>query len=116
MIPDPWWAAAALAVFQFADAGFSLRPLWFVERCLTDVRFPRPYWWIFTPIKAAAGLGLLLGLWVPAIGAVTAGALVIYFVLAVASHLRVRDIGINLLSATTLLASSILVLTTFLRG
>lgn len=114
MIPDPVWAAPAMAAFQFADAAFSRRPLWFVTRCLEDVRFPRRYWGVFTPIKATAGLGLLVGLRVPHIGAVTAAALVVYFVLAVGSHLRVGDIGRNLASATFLLAASVFVLTTFI--
>lgn len=113
MVPDPVWAAPALAAFQFADAAFSQRPLWFVERCLEDVRFPRRYWRIFPPIKAAAGLGLLAGLWIPYVGAVTAAALVTYFMLAVGSHLRVGDIGVNLGSAALLLGASIFVLTTF---
>jgi hypothetical protein len=113
MIPDPVWAAMALAGFQLADAAFSRRPLWFVEQCLEDVRFPRPYWWVFTPIKAAAGVGLLAGLWIPYIGASTAGLLVLYFALAVGSHLRVADIGRNLLSATALLGASAFVLATF---
>jgi hypothetical protein len=104
----------SLAAFQFADAAFSRRPLWFVEQCLQDVRFPRPYWWVFTPLKAAAGAGLVAGLWVPYVGAVTATALVVYFVLAVGSHLRVADIGRNLLSATALLGASAFVLSTFL--
>jgi hypothetical protein len=116
VIPDPVWAAPALAAFQFADAAFSWRPLWFVQRCLEDVRFPRSYWWVFTPVKAAAGAGLVVGLWVPYIGAVTAGALVLYFLLAVGSHLRVRDIGRNLLSATWLLFASAFVLTTFVAA
>src|SRR5688500_971588 len=102
-----------MAAFQFADAAFSRRPLWFVQRCLEGVKFPRRYWWVFTPIKAAAGVGLLAGLWIPVIGAVTAGALVVYFILAVGSHLRVSDIGRNLASATGLLAASAFVLTTF---
>jgi hypothetical protein len=114
LIPNPAWAPAALAAFQFADAAFSRRPLWFVQQCLEDVRFPRPHWWIFTPIKAAAGLGLVVGLWVPYIGAITAGALVLYFVLAVGSHLRVADIGRNLLSATGMLLASGFVLATFI--
>jgi hypothetical protein len=114
MIPDPVWAAPALAAFELADAAFSRKPLWFVVDCLEDVRFPRRYWGVFTPIKAAAGVGLLAGLWIPYLGAATAAALVVYFVLAVGSHLRVGDIGRNLLSATFLLGASLFVLTTFL--
>jgi hypothetical protein len=114
LIPDPMWAAPALAAFQFADAAFSRRPLWFVQQCLEDVRFPRTYWWVFTPIKAVAGAGLVAGLWIPYLGAITAASLVAYFVLAIGSHLRVGDIGRNLASATLLLAASAFVLTTFL--
>jgi hypothetical protein len=102
-----------LAAFQFADAAFSVKPLWFVERCLDDVRFPRRHWRVFTPIKAAAGVGLLAGLWIPHVGAVTAACLVVYFVLAVAAHVRVRDVGRNLASATLLLIASVYVFVTF---
>ena len=113
VLPDPVWLAAPLAAFQFADATFCIKPLWFVEKCLDDVGFPRRYWRVFTPIKAAAGVGLLAGLWVPAIGAIAAACLVVYFVLAVGAHLRARDIGRNLGSAALLLAASALALATF---
>jgi hypothetical protein len=113
MIPDPVWAAPALAAFQFVDAAFAWRPMRFVQQCFEDVRVPHHYWWVFTPIKFAAGVGLLAGLWIPYLGAITAAALVVYFVLAVWSHVRVRDIGRNLASATWLLFASAFVFTTF---
>jgi hypothetical protein len=107
------WAAPALALAQLADAAFCVRPLAFVARCLERVRFPRRHWRLLPPIKAASGVGLVIGLWVPGLGAVTAGALVVYFVLAVASHVRVRDVGLNLAAAASYLAASAFVLATF---
>jgi hypothetical protein len=114
VIPDPVWVAPALAAFQFADAAFCVKPLGFVARCLDDVGFPRRYWHVFTPIKAAGGVGLLAGLWVPHLGAVTAACLVVYFVLAVTAHLRAGDIGRNAASAALLLLASALAFTTFI--
>ena len=61
-----------------------------------DVRFPREWWWIFTPIKFAAAAGLIAGIWVPYLGAVTCAALVVYFVVAIGMHLAARDLGRNL--------------------
>ncbi|QXE36702.1 DoxX family protein [Streptomyces sp. GMY02] len=58
--------------------------------------------------KAAAVLGLLAGFWIPALGVAAAGGLVLFFVLAVAVHLRVRDYSFGfqypflVLSAATL--------------
>jgi hypothetical protein len=48
------------------------------------------------------------------LGTLTAGGLVLYFSLAAGAHLRVRDIGRNLLSATALLGFSAYVVTTFI--
>lgn len=107
------WIATPLAAFQFADAAFSIKPLWFVARCLEDIGFPRRYWRVFTPIKAAAGAGLLAGLWIRPLGVVTAACLVVYFVLAVGAHVRAHDIGRNLGSATFMLAASAVVLSSF---
>ncbi|MGH1562982.1 DoxX family protein [Mumia sp. DW29H23] len=95
-LPDPVWPVVVLAVIQLADAVFCLKPLPFVRECLTDVRFPRRWWPVLTPLKLAAAAGLVAGIWVPYLGLVTTLALVAYFVAAIAAHLRARDLGRNL--------------------
>jgi hypothetical protein len=61
--------------------------------------------------KAAGALGLLAGLWIPALGTAAAAGLVLFFVCAIATHLRVRDYSFGfqypflLLSVATLVLS-----------
>jgi uncharacterized membrane protein YkgB len=73
-----------------------LRPVAFVAQCLTNVRFPRRYWVVLSPVKFAAALGLLAGIWVPFLGLLTAVALVGYFVVALSMHIAARDLGRDL--------------------
>jgi hypothetical protein len=96
MLPDPVWPVVVLAVIQLVDGLLCLRPVGFVARCLENVRFPRRYWDLLSPLKFAAALGLLAGVWVPLLGVVTTGALVLYFVVAVVMHLAARDLGRDL--------------------
>jgi hypothetical protein len=102
--PDPIWPVVALAVIQLADAAFCIQPLPFIRQCLTNARFPERYWPLLTPLKLASVAGLVGGLWVPWLGLVTSAALVAYFVVAIAMHLRARDLGRDLfLNATGML-------------
>lgn len=104
-LPDPTWPVIVLAIIQLADAAFCLRPLPFVRDCLTGVGFPGRYWWILTPLKLAAAAGLLAGLVVPYLAAMTTLALVAYFLVAIGTHIRARDFGRYLfVSATGMLA------------
>ncbi len=96
LLPDPIWPVVVLAAIQLVDGIISYKPVAFVAECFDDVHFPRRWWWIMTPIKFAAALGLIAGLWIPYLGAVTCGALIAYFVVAISMHLRARDFGRNL--------------------
>ena len=49
-----------------------------------------------SPIKFAAAAGLVAGVWIPGLGILTAGCLLLYFLLAVTMHLRAHDLGRNL--------------------
>ncbi|UXA20496.1 DoxX family protein [Mycobacterium sp. SMC-4] len=81
-----------------------VKPMAFIADCFDNVRWPRRWWWIMPPIKFAAAAGLLAGLWIPYLAALTCAALVLYFVLAIAAHVRARDFGRNLvLNATGML-------------
>ncbi|MEU8002259.1 DoxX family protein [Catellatospora sp. NPDC049111] len=94
--PDPVWPVAVLALIQLVDAAWCVKPVRFVAQCLEGVRFPRRYWRLLTPLKLAAAAGLLAGLWVPYLAAVTNGALIAYFLVAIGMHIRARDFGRNL--------------------
>lgn len=95
-LPEPIWPIVALAVIQLIDAILCLRPVAFVAACLEDVRFPRRFWWMLPPLKLAAAVGLIAGIWIPFLGVVTAVALIVYFVVAIGMHIRARDFGRNL--------------------
>jgi hypothetical protein len=94
--PDPVWPVVVLALIQLVDALLCLKPVAFIARCFDDVRFPRRLWWVMSPIKFAAFAGLLVGIWVPYLGALTSAALVLYFVVAIGMHIAARDFGRNL--------------------
>ena len=103
--PDPWWPVVLLAVIQIGDAAMCFKPVSFITQCFTDVGMLRALWPVMPWIKVAATAGLVAGLWVPYVGALTSAALVVYFVLAVSAHVRARDFGRNLaLNATGSLA------------
>lgn len=62
-------------------------------------------------IKFAATAGLIAGIWIPVVGLLTTVCLVLYFVVAIAMHIRARDFGRNLfLNATVMLAICVSVL------
>jgi hypothetical protein len=114
VIPEPVWAAPVLAVVQLADAVFCAIPLRFVTDCLDDVRLPHRYRPLLPWLKLAAAVGLLAGMWIERLGALTAFGVTVFFALAVGAHIRVRDIGLNFVNATVLLMFSAFVLVTFL--
>ena len=96
ILPDPVWPVIVLAIIQVIDGILCIRPVAFVAACFTDVKFPRRYWWVMTPIKFAAAGGLLAGIWIPYLGLVTTAALVLYFLVAISMHILARDFGRNL--------------------
>jgi hypothetical protein len=105
LLPAPVWPVIVLALIQFVDALMCLKPAPFIAKCFVDVRFPRSLWWITPPIKFAAAAGLIAGIWIPVLGALTTAALVLYFLVAIAMHIRARDFGRNLfVNATGMLA------------
>jgi hypothetical protein len=66
-----------------------------------------PISWLRFPIgtlKVLGALGLLAGLWIPALGAAAAAGLVIYFVCAMYTHVLAKDISAQFGLATVLLA------------
>ncbi|MCZ0980285.1 DoxX family protein [Streptomyces diastatochromogenes] len=65
--------------------------------------------WLATA-KAAGALGLLAGLFVPLLGEAAAVGLVLYFLGAVISHLRVKDFELAPAAVLTLVSAAALVL------
>ncbi|CPY90407.1 DoxX family protein [Mycobacteroides abscessus] len=96
---------ALLASFQAVDAAICVQPIPYVAKCLDDVRYPEQNRWIFAPIKAASAVGLLGGIRFPWLAELTLFMLTVYFTLAVGAHVRARDIGLNAVSASSLLAT-----------
>jgi hypothetical protein len=110
-LPDPVWPVIVLAAIQLGDAALCVKPVAFVAQCFEDVHFPRRAWWIVPPIKTAAAIGLIAGIWIPYLGLVTSMALVAYFVVAITMHVRARDFGRNLfVNATGMLLLCVAVL------
>ncbi|MGB2920288.1 MAG: DoxX family protein [Mycobacterium sp.] len=108
--PDPAWPVLLLAAIQFGDALLCLRPVRFIAECFEAVRWPRRLWWLMPVIKFAATAGLIAGLWIPYLAALTCAALIGYFVAAVGMHVAARDLGRNLfVNATGMLAICIAV-------
>lgn len=102
---NPWWPVVALAGIQAVDAALCWRPVPFIAQCFRDVSFPTRFWPVMTPLKLAAAAGLVVGVWVPPLAVVTTSCLVAYFAVAVAMHVRARDLGRNLfVNATGMLA------------
>lgn len=58
----------------------------------------------------AGALGLVVGLWVEPIGIAAAACLVLYFVLAIGAHLRVKDAGFAAPAVLALASAAALVL------
>ncbi|GAB3795484.1 hypothetical protein GCM10028798_04290 [Humibacter antri] len=96
VLPDPVWPVVVLAVISLGDGLLCLKPVSFIAQCFDDVGWPRRYWRLMPPLKFAAAAGLVAGVWIPGLAALTTACLVIYFVVAIAFHLRARDFGRNL--------------------
>ena len=100
-LPDPLWPVVLLAVIQLVDGVLCIKPAPFVAECLDDVHFPRKYWPLLPPLKFAAAAALIAGIWIPYLAALTTGALVLYFAVAISMHVWARDFGRNLFANAT---------------
>ena len=96
LLPEPVWPIVVLAVISLGDGLLCIKPAAFIAQCFEDVHLPRRYWWLTPPIKFAAAAGLVAGVWIPGLAALTTACLVLYFVVAIAMHIRARDFGRNL--------------------
>jgi hypothetical protein len=70
------------------------------------VGVPMKYFALLAACEIAGAIGLIIGIWFPSLGLVAGAGLVIYFVGAVVSHIRVGDFK-NIGSAAFMLGMSI---------
>lgn len=111
MLPDPVWPVLVLAAISLFDAAISWKPVAFIAQCWEDVHVPKRWWRTLSWLKIAAGAGLIAGIWIPYLAFITTVCLVLYFVGAIAFHIRARDFGRNLfVNATGMLAICVAVL------
>ncbi|MEB3983887.1 DoxX family protein [Mycobacterium sp. 663a-19] len=96
---------AALGAFHAVDAvacGVQVAP---IRKTLDDLGVPEGVRPVLPVVKTAAAVGLLSVTRFPVLARLTTAMLTLYFALAVAAHVRVRDKLVNTLPAATLLAT-----------
>jgi hypothetical protein len=86
--PDPVWPVLVLALIQLVDAAPCVKPVGFVAACFEAVKWPRRLWWLMPWLKLAAVAGLIAGIFIPYLTAVTCSALILYFIVAISMHIR----------------------------
>lgn len=99
---------SGLVAVQLGDAAFNALAKRWVTDDLEHLGLPTDLRPVFPVIKSASALGLLAGLRWPPLGRVTAGALAVYFVIAMGFHARASDGPARYLPAATMLAWSLL--------
>ncbi|OBJ51311.1 DoxX family protein [Mycobacterium sp. 1423905.2] len=82
---------AALAAFQAGDAVACAIPLRPIADLLDDLGVPEGVRPVMPVAKAASAVGLVSVTRFPGLARLTTAMLTLYFVLAVAAHVRVRD-------------------------
>lgn len=96
---------AALAAFHVGDAVACAIPVSYIAKILDALEVPTNIRWIFPVVKAAAAVGLLSVTRFPALARLTTAMLTVYFALAVAAHIRVRDRVVNVIPAASFLVT-----------
>lgn len=87
--------AIVLIAFQIGDAIACIGPIAPIEKSLDAVGCPPRIQRLLPFVKLDSAIGLTIGLWVPILGALTIVALVAYFLVAIAFHVRARDTVAN---------------------
>ncbi|OBJ74088.1 DoxX family protein [Mycobacterium sp. 1274756.6] len=96
---------AGLAAFQAVDAVACAIPVPYIAQSLDTLGVPAEVRPILPVVKIASALGLLSATRFPALARLTTAALTLYFVLAVAAHVRVKDRVVNTIPAATFLVT-----------
>jgi DoxX-like protein len=84
---------AAGANIYAASSDF-VRPKWLLGN-MSKLGVPESWLPILGLLKAAGALGLLIGIGVPLIGIAAAAGLTLFFIGAVVTHLRARDLSVG---------------------
>ena len=95
--------AIVLIVFQIGDAIACIGPIPPIKRGLDTIGCSPRLQRRIPFVKLESAVGLTIGLWVPILGALTIVALVVYFVVAIAFHVRARDTVLNTTPAAVVL-------------
>lgn len=82
--------AVAAFMVGFSALSIFIKAPWVVEP-LTEYGVPRSWWTWLGLAKAAGAAGLVVGLWVPAIGLAAGIGIVLYFAGAVITVIRARS-------------------------
>ncbi|GGT67422.1 DoxX family protein [Streptomyces lateritius] len=108
----PYVVVTAVAAFMVGFSALSvfIKAPWVAEP-LTEYGVPRTWWTRLGVAKAAGAAGLVVGLWVPAIGLAAGTATVLYFAGAVVTVIRARSyphVAWPLMYATPVVAALVL--------
>lgn len=95
---------AVLAAFQAGDAVACAIPLAPIEDLLDQLDVPETVRPVLPVVKAASAIGLLSVFRFPALARLTTAMLTLYFVFALAAHVRARDFTVTALPAASFLA------------
>src|SRR4051812_5251336 len=95
---------ALLAAFQAGDAVANAIPIAYVVKAQDDVELATELRPVLPFVKAASALGLLSVFRFPGLARLTTFMLTVYFVLAVAFHVKAKDWSPGLVAASSFLA------------
>lgn len=95
---------AALAAFQAGDAVACAIPIAPIEKVYDELGLAKELRPVIPVVKAAAAVGLLSVFRFPALARLTTFMLTVYFVLAVAFHVKAKDWSPALVAASSFLA------------
>lgn len=107
------WLVKRLVAVQLGDALVSAVPSQWLKNDLDHLGIPEDMRLLFPVVKAASAVGLFLGLRRPPLGRLTAAALVLYFILALGAHARVKDPALKAVPAAGMLAWSVVAFRAF---
>ena len=107
------WLIKRLVAVQVGDALFNAVPSQWLKDDFDHLGIPEDMRPLFPAVKGASAVGLYLGLRRPAVGRLTAAALILYFVLALGAHARVKDPMLKALPAAGMLAFSVVAFRAF---
>ena len=116
MSADPTWPVITLAVVTALDGVACIGPIPFIRRALDRIDCPMPIRRLLPVVKLVAAAGLVAGLWIPGLGLVTCGALVIYFGIATWMHLRAQDAVLATSGAIGMILAVLIVAACFLAA